>query len=147
MQLDPSTLYYLATPYSRYKDGIWPAYKVAARLAGRLVAQGLNIYSPIAHSHPLAIYGGVDPLDHDLWMRIDAPFVSVCGGLIVGTMDGWRDSKGVTHEIGEFVRARKPVYQVDPTTLEIAPYLDRETARALTEAGYMPVSDYVGGQS
>lgn len=115
----PDLLYYLATPYTKYRAGIWPAYKEAARIAGRLTAIGLNVYSPIAHSHPLAVYGGIDPLDHDLWMRVDAPFVAICGALIVAKMDGWRDSKGVTIEIESFATAGKPIFSVEPNSLVI----------------------------
>lgn len=113
-------IWYLATPYTKYPAGIWPAYKEAARIAGALCGAGINVYSPIAHSHPLAIYGGVDPLDHDLWKRVDAPFVDICGGLIVAMMTGWETSAGITHEIAEFTAAGKPVRHLDPATMALS---------------------------
>lgn len=112
-------IWYFASPYSRYADGIWPAYKEAARIAGRLVDSGVTIYSPIVHTHPLAIYGDLDPLAHAQWMTFDAPFMRVCGGLIVACMDGWRESKGVAEEIIAFRAAGKPILYCDPRTLAV----------------------------
>jgi hypothetical protein len=121
---------YLASPYTKYPQelgGIWGAYKEAARVAGLLTKQGLEIYSPIVHSHPLAHYGKLDPLDGALWQRIDAPFLALCDECIVAMMAGWRESAGVTHEISEFRRAGKRVRYLDPVTLEISDAL-REAA-------------------
>lgn len=119
MRLDQSKLYYLATPYTKYHAGIWPAYKEAARIAGRLTALGISLYSPIAHSHPLAVYGGIDPLDHSFWMRVDARFVAICDALIVAKMNGWDESKGITIEIAAFATAGKPIFTVEPDSLVI----------------------------
>lgn len=110
-------LYYLASPYTRYEHGIWPAYKEAARLAGKLALAGAQVYSPIVHSHPLAIYGEIDPLNHRFWMEVDKPFVVMCKGLIVAKMAGWEDSKGVLAEIRDF--ADRPMFYLDPVTMEL----------------------------
>lgn len=117
-------MYYMASPYTRYHEGIWQAYKEAARIAGKLAAAGLNVYSPIVHCHPLAVYGGIDPLNHQFWMKADAPFVAICEGLIVAKMPGWQESKGVTFEVQEFVTVRKPIYFLDPATLELTPAVE-----------------------
>jgi hypothetical protein len=110
-------LFYMASPFSHYKAGIWPAYKEAARLAGKLAAAGVQCFSPIAHSFPLAIYGEIDPLNHKFWMEIDKPFVAMCKGLIVAKMPGWEESKGIAVEIAEF--ADRPTFYLDPVTLEL----------------------------
>jgi len=110
---------YLATPYTKYQAGIWPAYKEAARIAGGLLKLGHDVYSPIAHSHPLAVYGGLDPLDGALWQRVDAPFLAMCDECVVALMDGWQESAGVAHEIAEFRKAGKRVRYLDPPTLEL----------------------------
>ena len=119
---------YLASPYTKYKYGIWPAYKEAARIAGLLTKQGYQVYSPIAHSHPLAVYGGIDPLDREIWKRVDAPFLVMCSECLVAMMDGWRESAGVTFEIAEFERAGKPVRYLDPATLQISDAVRSEAA-------------------
>ncbi|MCC7253837.1 DUF1937 family protein [Hyphomicrobium sp.] len=118
-QLPEIGIFYMASPYSKYAAGIWPAYREAARIAGRLVDAGLNIFSPIVHSHPLAAYGDIDPLNHALWMKADAPFCAMAGGLLVVQMDGWHESKGVLAEIEIFRAADKPIFYVCPQTLAI----------------------------
>lgn len=113
-------IYYVATPYTKFSEGIWPAYKEAARVTGGLLARGINVFSPIAHSHPLAVYGGIDPLDHQFWMNADQPYMDMCGALIVVTMPGWDKSKGVATEIFEFGKRDKPIFYCDPVTLRLS---------------------------
>src|ERR1700686_5471517 len=48
-------LCYLATPYTQYRDGIEAAFVQAASLAGRLLQARSFVYSPIAHTHPIAM--------------------------------------------------------------------------------------------
>lgn len=112
-------LFYLATPYSKWADGIHNAYVEASKLAARLLKAGHKVYSPIAHTHPLAIYGNVDPYDHDIWLPFDEAMMDAAEGLLIAKMPGWDQSKGVAHEIKFFEDASKPVYFVDPVTLEI----------------------------
>lgn len=101
--------FYLATPYTNYPYGRQAAYRTACRLAARLTRAGISVYTPIGTMHPVAIAGDLSPVDHDLWMRIDAPFVAAAGGLIVAMMEGWELSRGVTHEIEQFRLTPKPI--------------------------------------
>lgn len=112
------TLAYLATVYSKHEGGIEVAFREAATLAARLMLTGINVYSPIAHTHPLAIYGKLNPLDHSIWLPFDEAIMSRCDVLIVAHMDGWQESKGIAHEILFFERMRKPIFDLpDLTTL------------------------------
>lgn len=106
-------LWYLATPYSKYKDGIQAAFEEACRAAAYLMKMGDHVYSPIAHSHPIAMIGGLDPLDHDMWMALDEKAMRGCDGLIVLKMDGWDQSKGVGIEIDAFAKAGKPIRMIE----------------------------------
>lgn len=106
-------LVYLATPYSKYEPGIECAFKDAAALAARLMVLGVKVYSPIAHTHPLAVYGGIDPLDHSIWLPFDEAIMAASAALVVAQMQGWRESKGVAHEIEFFTRAEKPIFYLD----------------------------------
>lgn len=110
-------LAYLATPYSRYPLGIEQAFMDAAKLAALLMRMNIHVYSPIAHTHPLAVYGRIDPLDHAIWMPFDKMMMDKADVLIVAHMDGWQDSRGVAEEIAVFERAGKPIYDLDPRTL------------------------------
>lgn len=108
-----SGLFYLATPYSKYPGGIDEAFKMACRAAGALLRSGVPVYSPIAHTHPIAIYSEIDPFDHDIWLPFDEAIMSHACGILVYRADGWETSKGISHEIAFFVRAGKPIIEID----------------------------------
>lgn len=103
-------LIYIGTPYTKYPGGIEPAFVDACKLTARLVVLGLNVYSPIAHTHPLAIHGGLDPLDHKLWLGFDAAIMAKADAMIVAMMPTWEKSFGIRHEIQTFTEAGKPVF-------------------------------------
>lgn len=107
-------LWYVATPYTNFSAGRTAAFIMACRVTAELARAGLEVYSPIAHSHPVAVHGGLDAVDHEFWVRFDKPMVDRCDGLIVVTMEDWARSRGVTHEIREFERVGKPVNYWDP---------------------------------
>lgn len=114
-------LCYLATPYSKYKGGdIVTAFQHAAALAAKLLRSGVKVYSPIAHTHPLAIFGNLDPLDHSIWLPFDEAMMEACGVLLVAHMDGWEESKGIAHEIEFFASRGKPIFDLNPETMTMA---------------------------
>ena len=80
------------------------------RLRAWLIGHGVRVYSPITHTHPIAHYGGLDPLDLDLWLRVDKPFMQHACGMIVLELRGWRLSKGIKAEVAEFARMGKPIH-------------------------------------
>lgn len=112
-----NSLAYLATPYSKWKLGLEAAFIEASKLAARLMITGVKVYSPIAHTHPLAFYGGLDPLDRSIWLPFDEAMMEAAQVLIVAHMDGWQESKGIAHEIAFFERAEKPIFDLDSETL------------------------------
>jgi hypothetical protein len=101
--------WYLASPYSSHPEGPWIAYRQAAHFAGNLAKLGHKVFSPIAHAHPLAIEAKLDPFDHEFWLPFDEPFMRAADGLIVATLPGWEDSKGIKHEIESFQKQRKQI--------------------------------------
>ncbi len=111
-------LCYLATPYSKYPKGVDQAFKDAANLAGSLLKLGVSVYSPICHTHPIAIYSNIDPLDHEIWLPFDHAMLDVCGVLLVAHMDGWKESRGIAYEIEYFTKYGKPIYDLGPVTLK-----------------------------
>ena len=108
-----SGYWYLATPYSKYPDGIKAAFEDAAINTAALVLQGIPVFSPIAHTHPVAVYGGIDPYDHDIWIPADKPLMGAAHGLLVVKMEGWEESYGIGIEIAHFKAAGKPVHFVE----------------------------------
>lgn len=105
-----STFWYLASPYSRYYAGTEEAFRVAAVAAAELVKAKVPVFCPIAHSHPVAVHGGLPLEDHEVWLPADKPFMETASGVVVLMIDGWNESVGVAHEIEHFERAGKPVW-------------------------------------
>lgn len=136
----PDPLCYLATPYSKYEGGdLDLAFRDAARLAAELLKVGIKVYSPIAHTHPLAVYGDVDPMDHDIWLPFDEAMMKASDVLIVAHMNGWQESRGIAHEIEFFDKADKPIFDLDPRSLTMS------RRRKLTREMF-PASPPAGGR-
>lgn len=102
-------LHYLATPYSKYAQGREQAYRDACQAAALLLKRGLHVFSPVAHSHPIAELGGIDPLCHKTWMPLDLDILERSDGLLVIQMPGWNESTGVAMEIERAQKLNKPV--------------------------------------
>ena len=118
-QLDRGLLYFLSTPYSKYPKGLEHAFRDASRLTARLLQEGLSVYSPIAHSHPIAMHGGLEPRDHDIWIPFNELMMAKSDVLLVAHMEGWEDSYGIIQEIKAFGKAEKPIYHLDPMMMDI----------------------------
>lgn len=109
--------WYLATPYTRYRLGIEEAFRAACIAAARLTDLDVPVVSPIAHGHPIAKHGGIDPLNVEFWIKFNAPLMAAASGLIVFTLRGWDESKGVQHERVAFDKAGKPIEWLAPEGL------------------------------
>lgn len=111
-------LAYLATPYTKYLGGnLEQAFIDAAKLTALLLRTGIKVYSPICHTHPIAMHGNLDPRDHSIWLPFDEAMMTAADTLIVAHMPGWQESFGVAHEIKFFEDRRKPIFDLDPATL------------------------------
>ncbi len=96
-------LVYVASPYSHDDPSVRQRrFELVAEFAAHLMRDGLFVYSPIAHTHPIAQHGL--PLGWDFWEKYDRVMLPRCDRMIVLTLDGWDDSKGVSAEI-EIMRA------------------------------------------
>src|SRR5262249_57300939 len=126
--------------YSRYPHGIERAFIDAAKIAARLLRAEIRVYSPIVHCHPLAVHGGIDPLDHSIWLPFNEPMLIVSDLLLVAHMDGWRESIGVGDDIKFFEEARKPIFDlIDPEAIMM---VRRQAARpARDRIDGVPIED------
>ena len=68
------------------------------RVAAHLMARGLKVFSPISHTHPIAMAGEL-PLGWEFWRDFDFAYLTHCYRIIVLKVDGWRESVGVQAEI------------------------------------------------
>jgi hypothetical protein len=113
---------YLACPYMHPDKNIMQErFEKVNRLASRLIYGGLFVFSPISHTHPIAIAGQL-PLGWDFWEPYDRTFIDWCDELHVFKADGWEQSKGVTAEIRIAQEQDKPViYHEDTFDLSYSP--------------------------
>lgn len=114
---------YFATPYTDYNGGGAGgrdmAFRAASQLAGELEARGLKLYAPIAHGHPVVEKIGFDALRHADWMASCFPFMVRASCLLVATMPGFYDSRGIRTEFEFFWKSNKPVFLLHVESREI----------------------------
>ena len=92
-------LIYLASPYSHRDATVrQQRFETVCRITSRLIQEGHLIFSPIAHSHPIAVAGGL-PLSFDFWLSFDRRMLRLCDELWIAKIDGWEESIGIQHEI------------------------------------------------
>ena len=93
---------YLAAPYTHENPAVRDLrYRMINAFAARLMAKGWSIFSPISQSHEMANYlDGRLQHDHEFWMQMDLPLLERAEVVIVLTLEGWTQSRGVTREIG-----------------------------------------------
>lgn len=88
---------YLASPYSDPDPAIREArYQAVCKYAAKLMSEGLNVFSPIAHCHGIAKYGL--PTDWEYWQSVDREWIGMSNRLVVLMLPGWLESKGVNAE-------------------------------------------------
>ncbi len=86
---------YLAIPYSHPDPEVREQrFQTANTVAACLMAAGHHVFSPISHTHPIALAGDL-PLGWDFWAEYDRQILSICNMVIVLCVDGWLESKGV----------------------------------------------------
>lgn len=114
----PQTLVYLATPYS-HPDPLVRVFRFNAvnRAAAQLMAKGLHIYSPISHTHPIAMEGSL-PLGWDFWQQYDRAILDACCRMIVLRLPGWEESKGVAAEMQIAQDLGLAVSFIDPDSID-----------------------------
>jgi len=100
---------YLASPYSKYPAGMEQAFVDASLASAWLLRRGVHVFCPIAHSHPIATYGGLSLTSHEIWLPADRPMMDAAHGIVVCQMPTWDQSFGIQHELEVFQSAHKPV--------------------------------------
>lgn len=90
---------YLASPYSHEDSKIREQrFLDVCKAAAFFMGKGISIFSPIAHTHPIAMAGDL-PKGWDFWNKCDRWFIEHCDNVYVLMLDGWEESKGVQAEI------------------------------------------------
>jgi hypothetical protein len=106
--------WFVSTPYKDWDDPD-AAFQAAAKVTGALMKEGVSVFSPIVHGHPIALACDIDPYDYDIWHPQNRPMLDAAFGIIVVEMDGWEESEGIRDEIPAFRSTGRPVVRLDPT--------------------------------
>lgn len=116
-----SDLTYLASPYSDPDPAVMEdRFRRACVVAGALMLEGIHVYSPIAHSHPIAQMVAM-PTGFEFWREYDEAMIARCSQVLVLTLPGWAWSRGVLAEIECARRLGIPVrYIVDVSAERLA---------------------------
>ena len=101
---------YLASPYSKFPGGVDEAFEIVSAAAGYLIKEGVKLFCPISHSHPIAVYGHVPVASHGIWLPVDQPFIDGAGAICIVLMESWATSYGIGYEIDQFRDAEKPEF-------------------------------------
>lgn len=104
---------YLASPYAHPDPVVREArFHAANRAAAALMQAGHIVFSPISHSHPVAECMKGAECDHDFWLYQDWAFLEWADCVVVNTIDGWMESKGIAQELQWAEDMGKPVHGI-----------------------------------
>lgn len=94
-------LIYLACPYSHESADIREfRFVECCKAVAQGLKHGIPIFSPIAHTHPVVVHGGLEPNDIDLFFVLDEAILPFCVELWILQLPGWEESKGIDCEVG-----------------------------------------------
>lgn len=101
---------YLACPYS-HPDPVIREWRFiqANKYAAKLMQAGIMVFSPISHTHPIAVAGDL-PKGWDFWERYDRLYLEASRALVGLCLPGWEESKGFMAEVRIMDELRKPVW-------------------------------------
>lgn len=95
-----ATLVYLAVPYTHTDEKVvLERFDRVNRAAANLFASGVWCFSPISHTHPIKHTHIALPAEFKFYADYDFRMIDHCDELWVLTLDGWKESIGVTAEI------------------------------------------------
>jgi len=104
---------YLASPYYHKDSKIREERFIAVcQKAGELMNQGYFIYSPIAHSHSIAVQCEL-PKDWSFWQQYDIEYIKWVDEVWVLMLPGWEKSTGIKNEIETAKNMGKPIKFID----------------------------------
>lgn len=112
MYIAHGTKIYLATPYSHHSEYIRDSrFHEVTRLAGLLLKEGFLVYSPITHSHPIAVKTKL-PSSFDFWKALDMSMLNWADVFVLYKQEGWEKSAGVKEEFTYCINKGIPCYQI-----------------------------------
>lgn len=105
---------YLASPYAHENESVREKrfYEVC-RCAAYYMKQRQTIFSPIAHSHPIAKFSKL-PKGFTFWKKFDLDMLRLASSFWILCLADWRKSEGINAELAFAKLLELPVYQIIP---------------------------------
>ncbi len=100
---------YLAIPYTGKEI---ESFRFANLVAGMLMQAGHIVFSPISHTHPIAVENNL-PKGWEYWKAFDESFIDWCDEMHIIKLTGYEKSKGVNGEIEIGNRLKKPIKYIE----------------------------------
>jgi hypothetical protein len=76
---EQNKLVYLAIPYSWNPE---KAFEIANVVARYCFENGVSVFSPVSHSHPIDLVGK-NPIKHETWLNFDTAILLNCYAMIL----------------------------------------------------------------
>lgn len=96
--MNSNTIAYLGAPYSHPNPEVQLArLEATTKMALQLFKQGRFVYSPLTHNIAIVRFGLKG--DFSTWGEFDLTMLARCDELLVYTLPGWKESKGLAAEI------------------------------------------------
>ena len=104
---------FLASPYSSV-DPAQVEYRVKQinKAAAQLMHEGHIVFSPISHSHYIAMQEDL-PKTFEWWIKQNHAFIEWADSVCVLLLDGWENSVGVMDEIDFALELGKRVEKME----------------------------------
>jgi len=100
---------YLACPYTHADPEIMEErFKSATLAASWIRQQGYLVFSPITHSHPMALIREL-PRDFSYWQADAELMVGFCKEIVILKIEGWERSTGIRREVELAYSLSRPV--------------------------------------
>lgn len=108
------SLIYLASPYSHPDSEVrLQRFHLVCKKASELMLQSYLVFSPVAHSHAIAVGWGL-PLGFDFWGEFDRRMIQPCDAFAILMIPGWQESTGVQAEATLAQKFGKPTLFLEP---------------------------------
>ncbi len=119
-QEQPMSYYYISNPYNGSDEQKESRAKIAAEVSGKLLKKGIHAWSPIVHNHAMMQAFNDFTLEErrTLILEFDFSLLRASKGMIVLTIDGWKESYGVGEEIKLCEKEGIPVKYLNPEDLD-----------------------------
>jgi len=105
---------YLASPYTHPEPKVrQQRFEAVCRAAARLMCDGVYLFSPVAHTHPMVVMGSL-PHHFEYWREFDLRFLMMCSSIAVLKLPDWSMSKGIMHELRIAAERQMPVWYLEP---------------------------------